>query len=150
MTLDDPRDDTVLETLAFAAVGELLVLCHSIASPSDHDWDFWIEREKRKEHRALLISTHGGAPNSRQRARLAEASAKKVLRPPVALLTDSALIRSVMTAFAWVLGKRQPMSAFPPTGIDEALSWLGVTVRIERVQAVMARLHSGLAKTPIC
>jgi hypothetical protein len=147
MALDDPRDDTVLETLAFTAVGGVLVLCHTSADPSDDEWETWIDRERRHEHRAILIATRGGAPNSRQRARVAEATGQKSgRRPPVALLTDSAVTRSVMTAFGWILGAHAPMKAFPTTALEEAVSWLAVTVRPETVRAVMARLQASLLK----
>src|SRR6185312_1703741 len=102
-------DDTVLTTLAFAAVGDLLVLCYTTAPPSDADWNVWIDREKRMEHRAILVSTEGGSPDARQRARVAqETDTKGAPRPPLALMTDSAAVRSVMTAFSWILGKNTP------------------------------------------
>jgi hypothetical protein len=147
MVRDDAHDDTVLSAIAFAAVGELLILCYSTASPSDAEWDVWIEREKRMAHRAVLVSTEGGSPNARQRARVAEATdTKGATRPPLALLTDSAAIRSIMTAFGWILGKHQPMKAFPRSALDEAMAWLGVPVPVDRVRPVVARLHASLVE----
>jgi hypothetical protein len=149
MAIDDPRDDTVLESIAFTGVEGLLVLCHSSASPSDEEWDAWIARESRGDHRGILISTEGGAPNSRQRSRVADKTGNRgSVRPPVALLTDSAIIRSVMTAFAWILGKDQPMKAFPRTALDEAVAWLGADVRPAPVRAAVSRLQVALSRAP--
>jgi hypothetical protein len=148
MAIDDPRDDTVLESIAFTAVDGLLVLCHSSASPSDEEWDVWIARQAPGEHRGILISTEGGAPNSRQRSRVAEkTSSRGGVRPPVALLTDSAIIRSVMTAFAWILGKDQLMKAFPRMAVAEAVEWLGADVPTAPVRAAVSRLHGALSRS---
>jgi hypothetical protein len=145
--LDDPRQDTVLETIAFAAVDDVIVLCHSKANPSDAEWDRWIPYERRGEHKVLLVVTLGGAPNSRQRARVAELlRAKGGSTPPVAILTDSAINRTLMTAFTWLLGRQHQMKAFDLTGVDEAIGWAGVKVRPERVRAVVGRLQAALAR----
>jgi hypothetical protein len=146
---EDSPEDTVLDTIAFTSVDGLLVLCHSSAAPSDEEWETWIARESRYEHRGILISTEGGAPNSRQRSRVADKAPKRGgLRPPVALLTDSAIIRSVMTAFAWILGKEQPMKAFPRTGIDDAAQWLDPKIPPQRLRLAVTRLHSSLSRMP--
>jgi hypothetical protein len=147
--LDNPRNDTVLETLAFTAVGELLVLCHSKAHPSDAEWTTWVERERRREHKAILISTDGGAPNSRQRARVAESTPyASGRRPPVALLTDSAVARHVMTAFAWILGNSHSMRVFPRGDVADAVAWLGATSSLDHLRAAIERLHATLANQP--
>jgi hypothetical protein len=150
MPLEPPPNDTVLRTLAFTAERDLLVLCHTSATPTDQEWETWLAREARHEHRGILIATEGGAPNSRQRARVAEATGGRGrVRPGVALLTDSAFIRSVMTAFAWILGQQHPMKAFPRTAIDEAVVWLGVKAEPARARAAVARLRAALAQPPM-
>jgi hypothetical protein len=145
--VDHLRQDTVLETIAFATVEEVLVLCHSKANPSEAEWDVWIPNERRGEHRALLVVTLGGAPNSRQRARVADViRAKGGAAPPVAILTDSAINRTLMTAFTWLLGRRHEMKAFDLAGVDEAIGWAGVKARPDRVRSAIARLQGALAK----
>jgi hypothetical protein len=142
-------DDTVLSTLAFAAVGDLLVLCYSTVDPSDADWEIWIQRERQMAHRAVLVSTEGGSPNARQRKRVAEETDMKgAMRPPLALLTDSATVRSIMTAFSWIFGKHAPMKAFPRNALDDAMAWLGAPVSVDRVRPVVARLHASLVAPP--
>ncbi len=143
--LDDPRDDTVLTTIAFAAVDDLMVLCHSEDNPSEAEWDRWIATERQGKHRALLVATRGGAPNSKQRARVAEVlGANAAPAPPVALLTDSVALRTLMTAFTWLLGHQHRMKAFPPDAVGEAVAWTAIAVRPERVRAVLERLHAAL------
>ena len=148
MPAADTSHDTVLDTIAFTEVDELLILCYLRDSPSDAEWSVWLERSKPMKHRALLISTEGGAPNARQRARVATEIGQGVAqRPPVALLTDSLVIRSVMTAFSWVLGSAHPIRAFPREGVDTALEWLGVQTRSVRVRAAIARLNAALSSS---
>jgi hypothetical protein len=150
MPADTSRNDTVLRTLAFTAEEDLLVLCHTSAPPADEEWETWLVREARREHKGILITTDGGAPNSRQRARVAEATGGKGKpRPGVALLTDSAVVRSVMTAFAWILGQEHPMRAFPRAAIDEAVVWLRVRAEPVRARAAVARLRAALSLPPI-
>ncbi len=142
---DDPRNDTVLTTMAFAAVDDLLVLCHSEDNPTEAEWDRWIATERLRKHRALLVITRGGAPNSKQRARVAEVlGANAGPTPPVALLTDSAVLRTLMTAFTWLLGRQHRMKAFSPEAIDDAVAWTAVDVRAERVRIAIRRLQAAL------
>jgi hypothetical protein len=145
MPADDPSNDTVLDTIAFATVDDLLILCYLRASPSDAEWDVWLAREKHMTHRGLLVWTDGGAPNARQRARVAVETGQGLdARPPVALLTDSMVIRSVMTAFTWVLGAAHPIKAFPGESVDSALEWLGVQARPAPVRGALSRLSAAL------
>lgn len=141
------ESDTVLPSLAFAAVGELLVLCYGPGDPSDADFDVWLVRERRMEHRALLIHTAGGSPNAKQRARVAETVGPRgALRPPVVLLSDSLAARTIMTAFTWLLGSAHPMRAFPPDALPDALVWLGVGTTAPTTREAIARLQSGIAR----
>lgn len=132
--------------MAFTLVGDLLLLCHSSASPSDQEWGRWVERSRGSEHRGMLAVTEGGSPNSAQRAKVAELVLQQAKPPPFALVTDSGVMRSVLTAFFWLLGSKQPMKAFAPSELDEALRWMGVTPSQEQVRAAMARLQVALTK----
>jgi hypothetical protein len=148
MAVDDARNDVVLKTMAFTLVGDLLLVCHSSAPPTDEEWNRWVERGRATDHRGLLALSDGGAPNSAQRARTAEAVSNLAGEPPpFALLTDSTFMRSVMTAFTWLLGGKQQMKALAPTALDEALAWLGVEVRPERVREAIARLQVALLRS---
>jgi hypothetical protein len=148
MALNDAQHDVVLKTMAFTLVGDVLLVCHSAAPPSDAEWNQWVQRGAKNEHRGSLAITAGGAPNSAQRARTAQVVASIEQPPPFVLLTDSTLMRSVMTAFTWLLGGKQRMKALAPSELEEALSWMGVGVRPERVREAIARLQAGLARSP--
>jgi hypothetical protein len=145
--LDDPQNDNVLTTMAFAAVDDLLVLCHSEDNPSEPEWDRWLATERLRKHRALLVVTRGGAPNSKQRARVAEVlGANAGPTPPVALLTNSTALRTLMTAFTWLLGHQHRMKAFSPEAVEDA-AWTAVEVRAERVRTAIRRLQAALTSS---
>ena len=145
MPSENLQAEVVLRSMAFELVDDLLVMCLGNTEPSNRDWEQWAERCRRMEHRAILITTAGASPNSRQRARIAEVMEDVERPPPVALLTDSAVVRHVMTAFSWLLGRKQAIKAFPPTAVLEALQWLGVQLPPARAQEALTRLRSGLA-----
>jgi hypothetical protein len=145
MPLENVHNEVVLRSLAFELVGDLLVMCLGSGDPSNRDWEQWAERCRKLEHRGILITTAGGAPNSRQRARIAEVMADVERPPPVALLTDSAVIRHVMTAFSWLLGRKQAIKALPPSATLEAIQWLNVSAPLTRVQEALVRLQSAVA-----
>jgi hypothetical protein len=144
MSVEDSRSDIVLRSMAFTVVGDLLLLCHSKAPPGDEEWDEWIERGRRGVHRGVLVSSAGGAPNSAQRARLSQMVNVMEAPPPFVLLTDSAMVRSVLTAFSWLLSSKQKLKALPPGEVAEALSWLGVSASPPRVHEALARLRGAL------
>jgi hypothetical protein len=147
MLIDELRHATVRDAIAFVVIDEILVLYYTERDPSDPEWDAWIAQINRREHRAMLILTEGGAPNARQRAKMVrETDYGAALRPPMALLTDSMLLRGMMTAFAWLYGKAQPLRAFPRRRVDEAVAFLGVPVAPERVQAVLEVLSKKLSQ----
>lgn len=144
MPVEDSRGDVVLRSMAFTVVGDLLVLCHSKAPPSDEEWEEWIERGRRGAHSGVLVSSAGGAPNSAQRARLSQMVNVMDAPPPFVLLTESAMVRSVLTAFSWLLTSKQKLKALPPSAVGEAIAWLGVSVPEARVQEALVRLRGAL------
>lgn len=146
MAQREPAAERMLKTLAYVRLDDLLVMHLSRSTPSEEDWSEWIARSLKVDYRGILIATAGGAPNSAQRARLADAVNKLPERlPPTVLLTDSALMRSVMTAFSWLFGREQRMKALPPAALAEALRWMEIEVPLERVQSALQRISGGLA-----
>jgi hypothetical protein len=142
--MDDLRDASVLQTIAFASLGDLLLLCHTATAPRDDEWNAWVERAQRLQHRAMLISSRGGSPNSAQRARVAQIGGSDP-RPPVALLTDSSVLRGLITAFTWLLGPEQRIKAFSPTATADAMRWLAIDVPPASVEAALAHLFHALS-----
>lgn len=143
--VDESRRDVVLKSMAFALVGDLLVACHNEAPPADSEWDAWIERGRTGKHVGILVNSDGGAPNSAQRARLSKMVAAMAEPPPFVLLTNSALLRSLLTALSWLLPSNQRLRALPPEALQEAISWLGVSVPSQHVGETIARLRGALA-----
>lgn len=144
MARDDDAHDVVLKTMAFTLVGDLLLAYHGSAAPTDAEWNQWIEHNARAVHRGTLALTEGGSPNSAQRGRIADVVRGQT--QPFALMTDSAVIRSVLTAFSWLLGSGQAMKAFASADLEGALKWLKVEVQPERVHLAVARLRQALAR----
>lgn len=144
---DDLARYRVLTSLGYALLGDLLILCTSDAPPSDEDWNEWIARSTKIDYRALLIFSAGGSPNPKQRRRLSDAVDKLPgPRQPVALLTDSLLVRSIATAFSWLLGGKQPLRVVPTEALAEALAWQGIALNAAVVQEMIDRLQSDLTR----
>ncbi|MDI1446118.1 hypothetical protein [Polyangium sp. 6x1] len=155
------------KTLAFGTLGELMVLVHADAPPTDAEWNAYTEAWEAHHHlhgrSRLLVSTGGGAPTAAQRQRLDE----RVRRmgggaARAAILSESIFARVVANALsameharaARVLGRlgvssglesSQIYRMFARTDLRRALAWLDVpTTRepeivrsIEQLQAVI-------------
>jgi hypothetical protein len=79
-----------------------------------------------------LVYTAGGAPDASQRKELNAIMAPT--RPPVAILTPSALARAIGTAFTWFNPR---LRVFAPRDLNAALEHLELSV-IERRAATEA------------
>lgn len=128
--------------MAYELVGDTLVLCHNDKTPSDADWNAWVSATLEVAHKKVLISSHGGGPSAAQRTRLSQARSSL---PPeqVALLSDSSVLRGVLTAVAWLTGNN--VKPFSPRELTEALRWLGLPLERQReIEVLIARLHRTL------
>jgi hypothetical protein len=135
--------------LAFARFYDAMILCHSHHAPTDACWDAWIECSLSQHHRAVLVSSHGGGPTPHQRRQLAERRSQAGAgTETVALLSESALLRGVLTAMAWITGNS--VKAFAPNELATALAWLGLTERSAEAKTVIAQLHAAMEQaTPV-
>jgi hypothetical protein len=109
-------------TATYRSVGDYIVFVHSEESPSDGEWTLILGgfREQPDLRRVrVLVFTYCGAPNARQRAELNEILEK--VRPPVAIVTPSALARAAGTAIGWF---NPHIRLFSPEQMDEALTYL--------------------------
>ncbi len=93
----------------------------------------------------FFVWTDGGGPNSVQRNHFSDALGKTL--PRVAVLTDSRVIRGIITAIQW-LGSMD-IKGFAPRAIDEAIEFIDVSHRraeltqaVETFRAEMAQPHS--------
>jgi hypothetical protein len=106
--------------------------------PTDEEWTAWIAllRTRAGRDARILVETQSG-PNAAQRSALVEATRDLDVR--FAILTDSIIVRGIVTALAW-LGV--PHRAF---GSDEhlrAAEYLELAPEeLERVQRELPRLR---------
>jgi hypothetical protein len=135
----------MVTTMRYAPQGEVFVTVHSADPPSDEEWARYLEVSKTHfgSLRASVIITDGGGPNSRQRALLIERYPE--FGPvPVAVVSDSAITRGIVTALHW-LGKN--IRAFRPTDLARAFEYLSVPVAehealLHRVAVLRSELRS--------
>src|SRR5690606_440559 len=79
-------------------------------------------REVPMADQKVLVVSAGGGPNGKQRKMMIDAL--EGTRVPVAILTDSWLMRSAGIAVSWF----NPMlKVLPPTALDEAFNYLDLT-----------------------
>lgn len=144
-TAQRPQVLFVRDDIGFASIRDLAILCQSQHTPSDDSWDAWVDWSVLNKYRVLLVSTHGGSPTPRQRRHLAERRSQAKLPPEfVALLTDSGLLRGVLTAFAWITGNT--VRAFAPADLGDALRWLTASHTLAEVNSALMQLHEAMRR----
>lgn len=133
----------VVEHLGFGRIRDLLVLCHDEHEPSDLDWSAWLARLAAFDYDYLLISTRGGGPCPKQRAKLALFWHEAGRPPPaIALLTDAEQPRSCMDSLAWFL--RLDVTLHPASGLSAALAKLGSAAAQHGAAELLEKLHAEL------
>src|SRR5262245_61639906 len=110
-------------TMGFTIVEGFFVSYHTTENPSDSEWQDQLEfcAGKYKGLKGVLVWSDGGGPSSLQRSQLAESF--RDAPPAVAMITESAIVRGMLTALSW-FGLKQ--RAFRPSDMDKALAFLGV------------------------
>lgn len=122
--------------MAFGAAGEfgdrtILVAVHTSVAPSEAEWSSWValldEHGKRVAEDLWrmpnLVITDGGAPSTAQRTVVNMLIAQGKTMPPVAVVTDSLVVRTLLRAFS-VFNPR--MRGFAPGAFAGAVSHLGL------------------------
>jgi hypothetical protein len=108
--------------LLVQVVGNVLITVNAEASPTDEEWEQKLELYREVpdlKRMRILVFTLGGAPNSKQRARLNHVIADHHI--PQAVLTNSTLARAAGTAISWF----QPtFKMFAPDQLEPALDHL--------------------------
>ena len=91
-------------TMAWRFEGRLVVAVHTKASPSNGEWQRFLNEAVNAgvdgDFRLFVVS-YGGGPDGEQRRALARIVDKSTA-PPMAMLTDSKLIRALMFAFSFI------------------------------------------------
>jgi len=111
------------QSLDFGKSGQTLVVVHSAETPTDAEWDAWVERMAQRDYKNILISSLGGGPNARQR-RKTNKFWQNTQIPRFALVTTSRFVLAVVKAFNWFLDDQ--LKPFPPSQMREALDYIEV------------------------
>lgn len=117
---------------SLAEVGgrQVFVAVHTKQAPSDEEWAGWtsmLERHAKASDWNLgsvanLVITDGGAPSTAQRTAVNVLISQAKSYPAVALVTDSALVRTLIRAFS-IFNPR--IHVFAPADIGKAAEHLG-------------------------
>lgn len=125
-------------TMVSTGVGRVCIAVVNRTSPTDAEWSRWLEliRERRGQRLRVLVETSSG-PNATQRRALARATSDIDVR--FAILTDSIVVRGIVTALAW-LGV--PHHAFATHQFAQATRYLELDdAEIAQVQSELLRLR---------
>jgi hypothetical protein len=131
--------------VAWREVQGIRVAHHNKDEPTDLDWSdvlAWTrDRCARPGVAKFLIVTDGGGPNAKQRSEFAKAVERRKTR--TAIITGSAIARSILTAMQWFT---PTIRGFAPGDIDAAFAYLEIApADYERFVAVIGELRTELA-----
>jgi hypothetical protein len=141
----------------------LLIIVHGAARPADTDWTEMLALTRKARPRALLVVTPKSCPGPTATQRSAAAATWGGLgyRAPMIMLTESRLLRGMMTAVQWLT--TQSATAYAPEQVGRACEDLGLdeaaftAVRSEafamarhlHVEHELAYLDPALGKRPL-
>jgi hypothetical protein len=121
--------------MAMCKLDRLTVAVHHTSAPTSEEWDRWIALCVGQEGPIrVLVESHGGAPNAKQRKALQEAVGGRDLRS--AILSDSVVVRGVVTALAWLGVSLRAFSLHDYPAVAEylGLSKHELTVAVEQLR----------------
>ena len=131
-----------MATMEYVRRGSVLIVVHSSAAPTATEWKRFAEdyRRDRASLTRMYVHTNGGGPSSSQRREIADAMGDVPLRAVV--LTDSLVVRGIVTAMSWLKGDF--MRAFSQKDSDGAMRYLDISAA-ERLE-ILNVVHSSLAR----
>ena len=113
-------------SLLVRVVESLIVLRENSATPTDRDWDEFLEilaaNRSNFQHIKILVATDGGGPSSDQRTRLSVALGGRRVR--VAVVTDSIKVRFIVSSIALL---NSEIATFSKSELSEAYKHLSLT-----------------------
>ncbi|HTU59705.1 MAG TPA: hypothetical protein VMF89_14740 [Polyangiales bacterium] len=133
-------------TMVYRFVDGICIMVNTVTAPSDDEWNHHC-KELETVHaslRGVLVFTAGGGPTSKQRERLRAAVPSSI--PPTAIMTDSALVRGIITSINWFVNN--PLSAFDHDDLKGALRHIargGATVDPAKVVGTLRELANELS-----
>jgi len=110
--------------------GPLIIALHNTQSPSEPEWQSYLNSARAngarqpegKPYRGLVF-TDGGAPGAKQRAAFAELMNSYSPTPVGSVITDSTLVRGVVTAIGWLV---KVPRVFSPSKLADAFLYVGI------------------------
>jgi hypothetical protein len=136
--------------MVFQAVGRTLLVVHNKDYPTDAEWDAYLEaliaQVSSQPHRRSLVFTEGGAPSSKQRARMTARVGDAVA--PTAVVSSSPAVRATVGALNL---HNKAIGVFAPSDIDGALGHLGLKEDERgRILACLPSLQQRVGNEPHC
>lgn len=133
-------------TLVTRDIGGLLISRQNKETPSDAEWDEFLEAVVTNRERAalvkILVMTEGGGPSVVQRKRLEQALDRRTFR--VAVVTDSIKVRFIVSSVALL---NRDISSFARSDIRDAYRYLDLSMeQQQRAETTLAELGRLLAK----
>ena len=132
------------KSMAIREVGALVIAVNSANTPTDEDWNAFMQLVRRKFARERIRSlavTAGGGPNTKQRQMIRDVIGTEPV--PAAVVSDAPLVRGIVTALGWF---NSAIRSFPfnrGAGLRDALTYLGfegaMADRVVREVAEMQR-----------
>src|SRR5262245_41085403 len=113
------------KTMLFKYIEGVLVAVHTADPPSDEDWREYVEYSRSTLpvscNRTLAV-TRGGGPDAKQRKMAQEVLANRP-KMRVSIVTDSTLVRGIVTALSWF---NPDAKAFSQKDLRDALKYLDI------------------------
>jgi hypothetical protein len=135
-------------TLLFKFEGDVAVLIHGSAAPSDADWRTYLAAllEHRDTLQAVLVVSDGAGPNAAQRSKINGLVGSIDREIPTAVVTHSGIARSIVTVMHWF---NRGIQAFGPDQLSMAFDYLGIAAdRRETIKRAIVTMRVSLAVSP--
>lgn len=117
-------DPIVFPGFGMTVAHGIMLVVHNEHDPPQHQWEQFFAFTRENMPKNTLVSTLGAKPNALQRKLMRDLLEKHTPKPLVAVLTDSVLVRTALTAMNVFVGKQT--CPFAPSAIDDALAFVGV------------------------
>ena len=112
--------------MSYHFVSPIYLVIHAPTPPSQDEWSAYLQDMETvaDQIRGIVVTSVGGSsgPNARQRQEAAELWEKHGGPPPIAVVTESAVQRGIVTAFNWFFSK--PMRVFSPKQASAAFEYV--------------------------